>query len=307
MRAVAWNDNHGTEPGAFLPSAHLVYEGNHTYTYDLWDESPETLDLGSPWKSNPWLYNLRLDPLEVAKQTRFSLDDVKLTAEPRPNSSGIFPIKFNLQGAGNYTVKIWASPTEGNLISTSTDMLINTYQSLSRGDHVFNWNMSGLPNQSRWFIKVEVLISGMKPRIFSAAVPIITGVYLERIPPTTLIVPPIGGSPGSPTATPADKLVLAGSKLSRRRVREGEYITFQTQIKIASGDRLKRIRAQLESSRRRYSVSLRALGNGKYSGKWRAVRGARSSQVIFKVQLSAETTKGLKESNALGSIVVRKR
>lgn len=308
MRPVAWNANHGTEPGAFLPAGHLLYEGDHSYTYDLWDESRETLDLGSSWKTNPWLYNLRLDPLEVSKRTRFFLDDVKLTAEPRPDRNGNFPISFTLNGSGEYAVKIWASPSGVKSISPSTDLLIANLANITSGSHQFIWNMSKLPEQSRWYIKVEVLAPGTGRRVFASQVEVVAGQFLDLIPPAaperTQTLSPIQPTlPGGPKEIG----ILARSRLSRRKLREGDFISFHTEVRVRAGDRPRKITAQIRSSRKTYTVTLRPLGKRKYFGSWRALRTAKGSRSVFSVQLTALTSKGNRDSNSLGQIEVRRR
>ncbi|MFN8391574.1 MAG: VCBS repeat-containing protein [Bdellovibrionota bacterium] len=176
-RPVFWGSDLFAEGASTL--GHILYEGMHTYTIDLWNDAG--LERGMPWRNIRAVRNLRIDPTETSIPTWFFIDGVTLTAENHPEGSS-FQIRFRIQDgdSSSFTASLYASPTSDSLGSP-----IVTLNGLAGGEHAYDWNTAGLPNGS-YYITAAVS-DGISTSVFKAPTPVVVGsqvnpVALRRVP-----------------------------------------------------------------------------------------------------------------------------
>jgi hypothetical protein len=282
MRVVGFNHsalNIPAEDDSFLPAAHVLYEGDHTYTYDLWNESNEALDLGKPFKFRPWMYHFRLDPLEVVIPTRFSIDYVTLNAEPRPNSNGIYPVSYVLEGTGNSDVSLYYDNDKSGFNGT----LITSFSNLPPGSHSYNWNTSGL-NQAQKLYVYMVVTRGTSTRKFYSPVPIALGVYVDPTPP---VPTPEPTAIPTPTAEPRGSALPVFKSVSGRpgSVKRGKNVKFSAEF--IAGTEPSKVVAKLVSGKKSFNLSMKAVATGKFEFTWKAAMVSKKSRDRFSVTYSA--------------------
>lgn len=294
MRVVGWNHlanvtSHGSDT-SFLPAAHVLYEGNHTYTYDLWDESSEALDLGVAWRSNPWMYFLRVDPLEVITPTRFWLDYVMLTAEPRPDAQGVFPISFVLEGSEPRDVSLYYDNDKSGFDGS----LITSFSNLSPGEHTYNWDLSGAAADQRLYVYV-VVSHGGSTRKYYAPVPIVTGQYVDPVPP------PLSEAP-VPRAAAKFKLIKVA--MSTKKIKQGKSMSFTAAIE--SSLPLRYVDVIGKVGKKELRLKLRYAGGINYKLSWKAKRVTKNSKDTIAMTLHAQNSEAKRLSKSLGKLVISK-
>lgn len=147
-RAAFWNNEILADSG--LPSAHVTYEGWHTYTVDLWNNA--ILEGGYPWRSFPRLHHLRLDPLETTVPTEFAIDWVKLTQENKTSRKKFEIVWTTTDDSSKANVSIWRDTNRRGYNGTK----IVTLKDVPRGTHSYVWNASGLPKGKRYYIYLYI-------------------------------------------------------------------------------------------------------------------------------------------------------
>ena len=148
--------------------AHVLFEGMHTYTIDLWDNS--IIERGIGWRSIPLIRHLRLDPLETTIPTWFFLDFAKLTAENYPQNNR-YTIRWKISDTtqGGLSTALYYDRDDKNFDGT----LIAQVSNLSPGSQSYNWDTSSLQN-GRYFIYAVVSDGSNVSRSYSAA-PVVVG------------------------------------------------------------------------------------------------------------------------------------
>ncbi len=164
----------------------ILYEGWHTYVYDLWD--PNHLELMLPYQHNDWIYHLRVDPLETAIPTRFSFDFVELRAEPRPDTSNKFQLTFTLDDndSSNFNVQLYWDTDKSGYNGT----LIADLGNQAAGTINYDWNMAGIAAGTPVYV-YAVVSDGVNTTKFYAQLPVVSGAYADRIPPEPRVDDPI--------------------------------------------------------------------------------------------------------------------
>jgi hypothetical protein len=88
-RIVWWNE--GIEKDGQCTDEFIIYEGWQTYVVDLGErERPfghDPYPTQRPWREMGTVRHLRFDPLEVSRDTRFHIDEVRLMAVPEVDAS----------------------------------------------------------------------------------------------------------------------------------------------------------------------------------------------------------------------------
>jgi hypothetical protein len=159
----------------------VLFEGMKSYTIDLWD-TDKVVEKGIPWKSNPLVRHLRLDPLESIVPTDFAIDDVKLTSENYTGSTKKFNIKFTLNDGDTSNVDF--SLYYDNNKSGYNGTLINDFGSIAPGSYSYTWDASGLTNGNKYYIHFRAS-DGQTVKKAYAKLPIIIGSYVAPTPPPT--------------------------------------------------------------------------------------------------------------------------
>ncbi|MBL7661792.1 hypothetical protein JNK13_03465 [bacterium] len=157
---------------------HPIYEGWHTYVFDLHD--PLTHEYNKKFTDNPWLYHLRFDPLETVLPTWFYLDYFRLTADPRPDSSGNIDLEFSVADSDSATVDVSLYYDLDNVGYNGT--LITTLSGIAPGNHSHVWNMSSIAANTAVYV-YAVVSDGTNTRRAYASVPILGGQYQTKTPP----------------------------------------------------------------------------------------------------------------------------
>ncbi len=168
-RAVFWNASFDNDGGS--SRAHIVYEGDRTYTFDLWDSN--TTESGVPWANNTVIKHLRLDPLETWVYTWFFYDDVKLSAENYATPS--YTVRWNIadNDSSTFTTGLYYDTDKSGFNGT----LITTLNGLSAGAQSYQWDTTGLGAGSRYFVYF-VTSDGTNTTRTYADVPIVIGEYV---------------------------------------------------------------------------------------------------------------------------------
>ena len=131
-----WNNNILQDAGYI--KGHVVYEGWHTYTVDLWKDN--ILATGLPFRSFTSLRNARIEPGEFDIATNFKVDFLKLTAEATPTNN-VFQIQYNLADNDNNSFSV------DFYFDTDNIGFNGTYigsANASSGSNTYNWNTTGI-------------------------------------------------------------------------------------------------------------------------------------------------------------------
>ena len=165
-RAVYWNSDIVQDGGT--TKAHVLYEGIHTYTMDLWD--PAVLDTGLPWLTWSNIENLRIDPLETSLPTWFFLDWVTLTTENHP-SKDRYTISWIVEDldSSQFTVSLYYDTDTTGF----NGQLLAERNAQSAGGHSFVWDTSRMPN-GRYYPYLVVSDGSATRRVYSK-VPVVVG------------------------------------------------------------------------------------------------------------------------------------
>jgi hypothetical protein len=177
-RPVFWgNDLFGD--GAST-KAHILYEGVHTYTIDLWDDS--TVERGMPWRSIPLIQHLRIDPLETSVPTWFFLDSIKLTTDNFP-VNGNYRLRWNITDSDSrtFSIRLYAASSRDSLSGT----LLMSAGGLAGGEHYYDWNTTGFPPGSYYISAVTS--DGLNSSRTTAPVPVViqaaqSGTTARKVP-----------------------------------------------------------------------------------------------------------------------------
>ena len=165
-RPIWWNNDVLGDGGD--PGAHVLYEGWHTYAYDLWTLP---IERGIPWTANSHIRHLRIDPLETAVSTWFFLDWVRLYAENHAVNNQ-FTVSWNLQDndSNNFTVSLYYDNNSSGFDGT----FITTLNNVTAGSNSYVWNTSGLTNgQSYWVY--AIVSDGVNTSKFYSPVHVVSG------------------------------------------------------------------------------------------------------------------------------------
>ena len=169
-RSVFWNDNIMTD--GVRPPAHVVYEGWHTYSYDMRGTNAGfgLLEAGVPFRWSRFLRNFRIDPLETQYPTWFYVDDVKLNAENRTKER-LYKISWVIRDPDSATVKT-------KLYYDTDDRgfngkLITTLYNLKPGSHSYIWDTQNI--KARRYYIYAVLEDAKNSAKFYAPVYIAVG------------------------------------------------------------------------------------------------------------------------------------
>ena len=151
-RIVAWNNDVLVDVNR--TKAHIVYEGWHTYWFDMADG--DSIEVGQPWESFFRLRNFRLDPGEftiAGFYTWFLLDYLHLVGENR-TPGDTYDIKYHISDtdSSNFTVQIFYDTDRSGFDGT----LITTLNGQSAGDHTYTWDTSALPDDTDYYIYITV-------------------------------------------------------------------------------------------------------------------------------------------------------
>lgn len=300
-RVVGWNFGPTSPPNdeAFLPAAHVTYEGRHTYTYDLWDETPEALDLGKSFRLRPWMYHFRIDPLEVVVPTRFSIDYVTLNAEPRPDTSGIYPVSFVLEGNTNANVSLYYDSNntgyDGTLITTATN--------LAPGSHTINWNTTGLNSSSKFYVYL-VVTAGSSTRRFYSPVPIALGSYVDPVPPIATPDPTLAPTTPTPEPRAGGGVAFRRAGVSPKAAKRGRSVKFSAQF--SSTPLPTSVKVRLVLGARTQTLTLTKNSKGIFVGSWNAKMRTKGKKDTFKVIFDAIGSDNSAVSRESGNLTISK-
>lgn len=175
-RPVFWNSDVILDAGR--ASAHVVYEGWHTYTIDLWNSS--LVELGKSWQTFGFIRHLRIDPLETAIPTEFQLDWATLTA-PNHTSDGTYDISYTLSDSDDstFTVSLYYDTNATGFNGT----LIETLNGVTAGSHTYTWDTSGLTEGNSYYV-YAVVSDGVNTSKFYTPVSITVGDISEPVSPS---------------------------------------------------------------------------------------------------------------------------
>src|SRR5262249_37584954 len=143
------------------PGAHVLYEGWHTYAYDLWTLPMER---GIAWTSNSHLKHLRIDPLETNQYTWFFLDWVRLYAENHALNNQ-FTVSWNIQDGddSSFTVDVYYDTNNSGFDGTLIQHLTN----VSAGANSIVWDTTGLTNGQSYWVYLVISDGVNTSRVYS--------------------------------------------------------------------------------------------------------------------------------------------
>ena len=131
-----WNDSR--ELSSFTAGyikGHVIYEGWHTYTVDLWKDN--ILETGTLFRDYGTISNARFEPGEFDVNTNFAVDFVKLTTENQTINSE-YQIDFELNDADNNSLNVDFYYDNNN--SGFDGTYIGTEENLPAGKNSYIWN-----------------------------------------------------------------------------------------------------------------------------------------------------------------------
>jgi len=137
-----WNDSR--ELSSFTAGyikGHVIYEGWHTYTIDMW--SDRILETGTLFQDYGVIKNARLEPGEFDVDTNFKVDYLKLTAE-NATTNNQYQIKYNIADidSSSFNVELYYDTDNSGF----NGVFIDRNASANLGINTFNWDTSNLPD-----------------------------------------------------------------------------------------------------------------------------------------------------------------
>lgn len=175
-RTIWWNDDVIADGGD--PGGHVLYEGWHTYAYDL---ASLSLWRGFPWSSYNRLKNVRIDPLETSIPTWFYFDWIRLYGENR-SSNNQFTISWTIsdQDSSSFNVGLYYDNNQSGFDGT----LITNLSSVSSGANSYVWDTTALPKGNSYYV-YAVVSDGTNTTKFYSPVHVTIGEYTPTpVPPS---------------------------------------------------------------------------------------------------------------------------
>lgn len=176
-RSVFWNEDILVD-GTGTPG-HILYEGWHTYTYDMKGDNagyPLNSEGGVPYASQPTLKHFRVDPLETHINTWFFMDWVTLTADNR-SENGEFEVSWVIDDNDGEMFDV--SLYRDNNATGFDGTLIASFSDVEAGAYSYTWDMSNLSEGQSYYVYIDVY-DGVNTTRRYAPVHIINGEWVSQ-------------------------------------------------------------------------------------------------------------------------------
>ncbi|MCC6932776.1 MAG: VCBS repeat-containing protein [Deltaproteobacteria bacterium] len=170
-RPVFWTQ--GIFVDGVTPPAHIVYEGWHTYVYDMKGTNAGRgllFEGGHSYSESNSLSYMRIDPMETSIPTAFSFDWIKFTAD-NVAKDGYFNIIWSTSDSDNsrFTVSVYRDTDKkdfnGRLIATLSDVPSGVYS--------YSWNTKRLTNGT-YYIYLKISDGTSTYKVYAPA-PVLVG------------------------------------------------------------------------------------------------------------------------------------
>ena len=146
-----WNDSRELSNfTAGYIKGHVIYEGWHTYTVDMWTD--RILETGTLFRDYGTIANARLEPGEFDVDTNFKVDFLKLTAENATRNNQ-YEIEYNIADVDSslFTVDFYYDTDDSGF----DGVYIGTESRVNLGINSYTWNTEGLPD-GQYYIYMRV-------------------------------------------------------------------------------------------------------------------------------------------------------